>query len=162
MQICVTRPQCDKYVSAYSIHISGLHTNGECRGCFQSTVAADILHAPMQCGGKLVFTSFEKAYDSVGKAELHNYRLIWCRLCPAFFVATWYHRSIKLFFSPRFIGLFLWVRLPSLFLQCRSHLHVGTSPPPASLIFHCWTSEGEELCDTTNRTAGSALSRYKQ
>jgi len=69
---------------------------------------------------------------------------------------------VTLFFATRFIGLFLWVMLPSLFLQCRSHLHVGTTPPPASLISHCWTSVGKELCDTTNRTADSALSRHKQ
>jgi hypothetical protein len=154
-----------KYVSAYSIHISGLH-RWRVSGCFQSTVAADTVHAPLHCDGTSVFTSFEKAYDSFGKAALRHYRLICCRLWPAFFVATWYQRSTLLFFffffATRFIGLFLWVMFPSLFLQCRSHLHVGTSPPPTSLISHCWTSEGKELCDTTNRKADSALSRHKQ
>jgi hypothetical protein len=40
----------------------------------------------------------EITYDSVGKATLHQYRFICCRLCPAFFVATWYHRSTLPFF----------------------------------------------------------------
>jgi len=80
------------YVSAYNTHIWGLHQR-RVPGCFHRIAAADILHAPMHCDGTSLFTGFEKAHGSVGKAALHHYRSICCRLCPAFFAATWYHRS---------------------------------------------------------------------